>query len=233
MTSKFIGITVICLMTLMAIIFSAESAEHDDFQEKKVNQEARAEISRLNPELLFGSFAFRPLNNRAYREYLKNKKIWFGRSFEPWPIPANPSWRENPFSDRTWLMKYHSLQWLYSPAHAYLETGQNDYLYEIIYYIFSWIRSHPISKHSEKEMAWHDGATVRRTHLLVYLYHKILKEKLTNAQTRIYIKSLSKHGDHLERLVNKSDWKGHNHNLMHSRALYDLAVAFPQLPKST
>ncbi|MGD9006072.1 MAG: hypothetical protein PVH94_17000, partial [Desulfobacterales bacterium] len=85
----------------MAIIFSAESAGRDDPQRKKVNQQARAEISRLNSDLLYGSFVFHPLNNRAYREYLKNKKIWFGRSFEPWPIPANPSWRENPFSDRT------------------------------------------------------------------------------------------------------------------------------------
>jgi hypothetical protein len=37
----------------------------------------------------------------------------------------------------------------------------------------------------------------------------------------------------LEKLVNNPKWKGHNHNLMHSRALYDLAVAFPQVPKSS
>jgi hypothetical protein len=49
----------------MAIAFSAESAGHDDPQEKKVKQEAMAEISRLNPELLFGFFIFHPLNNRA------------------------------------------------------------------------------------------------------------------------------------------------------------------------
>jgi hypothetical protein len=50
----------------MAIAFSAECAGHDDFKEKKVNQQARAEISRLNPELLFGSFAFHRLHNETF-----------------------------------------------------------------------------------------------------------------------------------------------------------------------
>jgi hypothetical protein len=207
--------------------------QHNDIQTKKVNRLTQNEKSRLNPELLYGSFVFHRLNKVAYREYLNSKKIWLGKAFEPWPIPANPTWHENPFSDRTWLMKYHSLQWLYPPAHAYLTTGEDNFLAEIIHYIFSWISSHPISKHSEKDMAWHDGATVRRTHLLAYLYHKFLKDKLTTEQTRIFVNSLSIHGDYLEKLVHKSNWKGHNHNLMHSRALYDLAVAFTQFPKSS
>jgi hypothetical protein len=220
-------------MTCTDLSCSAESTGHDNPQRKKVNEQTENEISRVNPELLYGSFTYYPVNKVAYREYLNGKRIWFGKTFEPWPIPANPTWRENPFSDRTWLMKYHSLNWLYSPAHAYLITGKDEYLDEIIFYIFSWIGSNPITKPSANKMAWHDGATVRRTHIFVYLYHKFLKEKLTIEQTRIFINTLSIHGDYLETLVNNPKWKGHNHNLMHSRALYDLAVAFSEIPKSS
>jgi hypothetical protein len=188
----------------------------------------------LNPELLYSSFAFHPVMSVAYREYLNGKRIWLGKAFEPWPIPVNPTWQEDPFNDRSWRMYYHSLKWLYSPAHGYLITGKDYYLDEIIHYIFSWIDSNSIVGHSTK-MAWHDGATVKRTHLFIYLYHKFFKNKLTSQQTRVFIKTLSTHGDFLENLLINPKWKGrrHNHHLMHARALYDLAIAFPEFPKSS
>jgi hypothetical protein len=233
MRFKLIGLMIICLITFTNISCSPESTGHDDFQRKKVSKRAENEVFSSNPELLYGSFAFHPVNKVAYREYLDGKRIWFGKSFEPWPIPANPTWRENPFSDRTWLLHYHSLKWLYSPAHAYLMAGNDHFLDEIIHYIFSWIDSNPLKKPAAKKMAWHDHATVDRTHLFVYFYHKFLKEKLTEEQTAVFIKTLSIHGDFLEKLLSDPEYRGHNHNLMHSRALYDLAVAFPEIPKSS
>ena len=220
-------------MAFSNITCSSESNEHDTSHAKRVSKKTGSKISSVNPELLYGSFAFHPVNKVAYREYLDGKRIWFGKSFEPWPIPANPTWRENPFNDRTWLLNYHSLKWLYSPAYAYLMTGNDHYLDEIIHYIFSWIDSNPLKKPAAKKMAWHDHATVDRTHLLVYFYHKFLKEKLTEEQTAVFIKTLSIHGDFLEKLLSNPEYRGHNHNLMHSRALYDLAVAFPETPKSS
>ena len=233
MNFRFIGLAIICLMTFSNLPCSAESTGHDDSQRREVNKRTVSEIIHVNPELLYGSFAFHPINIAAYREYLNGKRMWFGKTGESWPIPANPTWRENPYNDRTWLVQYHSLNWLYSPAYAYLTTGKDDYLDEIIHYIFSWIASNPDPKHSTTKMAWHDGAIVRRTHLFVYLYHKFLKEKLTKEQTDVFIKTLSIHGDLLEKLLANPKWKGHNHNLMHSRALYDLAVAFPEIPKAS
>ena len=233
MIFKLIGLIILCLMAGSNLSYSSQSTRQNDHPRKKVNIQTENKIPRLNPELLYGSFSYHSVNKVAYREYLNGKKIWFGKKFKAWPLPANPTWREDPFSDRTWLMKYHSLNWLYSPAHAYLITGKDKYLNDIVFYIFDWINSNPINKPSAKKMAWHDGATVRRTHLLVYLYHKFLNEKLTGEQADIFIKTLSIHGDYLEKLTNDSKWKGHNHNLMHSRALYDLAVAFPEIPKSS
>lgn len=233
MNFKFIGLTIICFMTFTNINCSSESTEHDAPQAKTVSKRTENEISSLNPELFYGSFTFHPVNKVAYREYLDDRRIWFGKAFEPWPIPANPTWQENPFNDRTWLLHYHSLKFLYFPAHAYLTKSNDYYLDEIIHYIFSWIDSNPIKKPAANKMAWHDHATVDRTHLFVYFYHKFLKEKLTEEQTAVFFKTLSIHGDLLEKLLSNPEYRGHNHNLMHSRALYDLAVAFPEIPKSS
>jgi hypothetical protein len=233
MIFKSIGITIICIITCAHLSCTAESTGDDNSKIKEGNRRIENEISNLNPEILYGSFAYHPVRTVDYREYLNGKRLWFGKTGVSWSIPANPTWRENPFNDRTWLRDYHSLNWLYSPAWAYLSTGDEKYLSEIIFYILSWIKSNPLTELSAKKMAWHDGAIVRRTHLLVYLYHKFLKEKLTKEQTRAFIGALSLHGDNLEKLANNPKWKGHNHNLMHSRALYDLAVAFPQIPKSS
>jgi hypothetical protein len=75
-------------------------------------------------------------------QWRKDRTITIDNS-EPWLVPADPTWAEDPHDDLSWQRTYHSLKWLQSPMTAYRETGDDTYARDVADYVMSWIRLNP------------------------------------------------------------------------------------------
>jgi Heparinase II/III-like protein/Heparinase II/III N-terminus len=161
--------------------------------------------------------------------YQDNRKVEIVH-FDPWSVPENPTWRENPYEDISWEFYYQALTWLYIPAYGFETTGDPAYLSQIKNYIFSWIAS---NKTPDTSMAWYDHAVAYRSSTLIYLYYNFFKDSLTDQELITFTDSIIQHGLELEKLIKDPRFKANNHNMFHSLALFNLSISFPSLPMSS
>jgi len=149
--------------------------------------------------------------------------------FPTFAVPDDPTWAEDPFDDTTWLRNYHSLTWLLIPARAYLVTGAARYREQLKRYLLDWIEENPRGS-APSPRAWFDGSVGYRTDLMVELFKPILADALTASERHQIMESLRVHGGALSDYLRLPGLAGHNHNLFHALQLYNLSVAFPELP---
>jgi hypothetical protein len=148
--------------------------------------------------------------------------------YDPWPVPGDPSWAEDPFDDAAWRFRYHSLTWLQAPAAA-ATAGDTGAASAIRALVLDWIRDNPRGAPADRR-AWYDHAVALRTETLVWLAASRLLDGLDPPDREVVAAALADHGRVLRRYLDEPRFVGHNHGLFHALALFDLAVAMPDLP---
>jgi hypothetical protein len=84
---------------------------------------------------------------------------------EPWPLPEEPEWTEDPFRSPAWRMEYHSLSWLLDIAKD-KELGGS---HRAINLALSWIRTNPWGQSRDPLSAYPSSVAVRAEVLLQLL----------------------------------------------------------------
>jgi hypothetical protein len=85
--------------------------------------------------------------------------------FPTFRLPANPTWRENPFRDVNWVFRYHTLAWMMPLVHTWHQTGDARYIRRAITLTRDWLRDNPRSA-PRSPAAWGDLQTAWRTIVL-------------------------------------------------------------------
>ena len=80
-------------------------------------------------------------------------------------LPADPSWRENPFRDANWLFDYHSLRFVMKLEAAWAQTGNARYLARALFLLRDWLHDNPRPA-PRSRFAWNDHATAWRAMVL-------------------------------------------------------------------
>lgn len=80
-------------------------------------------------------------------------------------LPANPTWRENPFGDDNWRFDYHSLRFVLKLETAWARTGNARYLDRAVFLLRDWLRDNPRSA-PRSRFSWDDHATAWRAMVL-------------------------------------------------------------------
>lgn len=82
-----------------------------------------------------------------------------------WSMPRNPSWRENPFRDIAWLVRYQSLRYVEWLIADWCETGEQKPLNRARYLMVDWLHDNPQGDAGPR--AWYDHAVAWRTFVLI------------------------------------------------------------------
>jgi Heparinase II/III-like protein/Heparinase II/III N-terminus len=146
-----------------------------------------------------------------------------------WSVPAAPDWTEDPYHDVTWQRGYQSLIWLDTLAEGY-RRGDTNLGNDLRKYLLSWIEHNPPDAPAS-ERAWYDGAVWRRTTAIVAMWD-VLTKVLTQDDLATVIASLEVHGEVLQGYLSEARFRGHNHNMFHALALFNLAEQIPQFANS-
>ncbi|MBY6063740.1 heparinase II/III domain-containing protein [Pseudidiomarina sediminum] len=151
-----------------------------------------------------------------------------GTDFTPWPLPADPTWHEDPYDNNTWLLYYHSLGWLYGMDYAYEQTGDAEILERIEFYILDYLNDVPRDG-SNNYMAWNDHAVAWRFETLTYLYQKYFRKRWHGEQWQTIESQFLDHADELVELLHDDRYYAHNHSMYHALSLYNFSFALPRL----
>jgi hypothetical protein len=152
-------------------------------------------------------------------------------AFEPWAVPERPVWNEDPYGNITWRFYYHSLGWLWAPAHGCLQ-GRQELCRSVTDYVLSWIRANPRDAPAS-DYSWYDHSVAYRSDAITSLFPEVLAPVLTPAELGEVLGSLETHGQVLDGYVTGGAFRGHNHNLFHAMSLYNLALVFPELKNAS
>jgi hypothetical protein len=87
------------------------------------------------------------------------------RPFRSVLLPADPTWRENPFRDVNWVFRYQSLRFVLPLIRKWHRTGDGWYLRRAVFLVRDWIDDNPRSRPASKA-AWSDHATAWRALVL-------------------------------------------------------------------
>ncbi|MDP8904044.1 MAG: heparinase II/III-family protein [Chloroflexota bacterium] len=82
-----------------------------------------------------------------------------------WQLPANPTWRENPFSDKYWLIRYQSLRYVEHLLAAWCADGDDALLERAAFLFRDWLADNP--KGAAANWAWYDHPVAWRTFVFV------------------------------------------------------------------
>jgi Heparinase II/III-like protein/Heparinase II/III N-terminus len=143
---------------------------------------------------------------------------------DPWPVPVDPDWSEDPYDNLTWSAHYQSLAWLQALARGY-RAGDKELGEDLRRYVLDWIESNP-RQDAKSERAWYNGAVHRRTNTIVAMWD-VLLEVLDDRELVRVLASLRQHGNHLDSYLRKPSFYGNNHNLFHALSLLNLAKNVP------
>lgn len=175
------------------------------------------------------------LNSNGYKWATEQQaeRVWqdgefqvISADFDLWSIPEDPTWREDPYDNNTWLLYYHSLGWLYALDHAYETSGNDEILERMEFLLLDYLSDNPRGG-DNNYMAWSDHAVAWRLETLVYLYQKHFRSLWSNQQKLDVSNKLLDHADELESLLQDERYFAHNHSMYHAMSLYNFSFVFP------
>lgn len=152
------------------------------------------------------------------------------KGFEPFRIPNDPTWAENPYNSRIWQRRYNLLSWVRPLAMTYLVTGDVRYFDKARFFILDWIDNNV--PRSQDNLTWHDeGSANRLQTLLDFWEHFRAFEVFDNYLLSEMLFAFKYHGD---ALMDASFYSIHtNHGLFQSLALAILGSLLPELPEAS
>lgn len=137
------------------------------------------------------------------------------------------TWSEDPYSSDYWRLEFYSLRPSLNLLYAFRKTGQKVYAQKAISLDLSFIAAEPKSR-----WAWSDPHAVAfRSMALVDTWWKLRQaHQLPEASSTLMLGEIEKTGQYL---ADPNHYQQeNNHSLNEAAALYELAVAFPDLPNS-
>ncbi|RUO74552.1 hypothetical protein CWI80_04215 [Pseudidiomarina sediminum] len=177
--------------------------------------------------LLFNSNGFQWQNAEQAKVLIEQGAFQAPRTtFEPWALPTQPTWQEDPYSNNTWLLYYHSLGWLYAYDFEFERSGDKAVLEQLEHYLFDYA-SKVQRGGSNNYMAWNDHAVAWRMEALSYFYQKYGHARWSNAQLQQMQGYLRDHADELVDLLHDPRYFAHNHSMYHALALYNFSFIAP------
>jgi Heparinase II/III-like protein/Heparinase II/III N-terminus/Polysaccharide deacetylase len=148
--------------------------------------------------------------------------------YKPFQLSGSPTWSENPYSADYWRLEYYSLRPSLNLLYAYRKTGKTAYSQKTTDLDLSFISAEPRSR-----WAWSDPSAVAfRSMTLVDTWWKLRQEhQLSEATSTAFLGELEKTGQFL---ADPNHYQQeNNHCVNEAAALYELAVAFPDLPHAS
>ena len=82
-----------------------------------------------------------------------------------WKLPADPTWRENPFADKFWVIRYQSLRYVDHLIAAWCATGEQTLLERSAFLFQDWLANNP--REAAAKWAWYDHPVAWRTFVFV------------------------------------------------------------------
>jgi hypothetical protein len=147
--------------------------------------------------------------------------------YPPAQFSSLPTWSENPYDTPYWRFEFYSLRPSLNLLYAYRTTGKLVYAKQLLRLDLSFIAAEPRSR-----WAWADPHTVAfRSMALVDTWWKLRQgHRLPEAASTAILAELEKTGQFL---ADPDKYQpGENHGANEAAALYELAVAFPGLPRA-
>jgi hypothetical protein len=92
--------------------------------------------------------------------------------FRAWPLPQNPTWRENPFRDRNWVFRYQSLRMVLPLIRMWHRTRDPWFLRRAVFLTRDWIADNPRSAPASPA-AWGDHTTAWRALVLACIVQAV------------------------------------------------------------
>lgn len=176
---------------------------------------------------LFNSNGFQWQNTEQATLLLEQEAFQAPRTtFAPWPLPAQPTWQEDPYGNNTWLLYYHSLGWLYAYDFEFERSGNEAVLEQLEHYLFDYASSVRRGG-SNNYMAWNDHAVAWRMEALSYFYQKYGHARWSDAKVQQMQAYLLDHADELVELLHDPRYFAHNHSMYHALALYNFSFVAP------
>ena len=151
--------------------------------------------------------------------------------FAPLILPEIPDWTEDPYSDETWCLYYHSLGWLIIYDYG-IDCADNIEFREFCairlrFLFFSYLKYlYKTPKIDTPKMMWFDHATAWRSSAIAYLVERRFKENMSYDESNLVIAAVKLHVCYLKGYIDSKKWETNNHGLFHAEALWDIAQVF-------
>ena len=130
-----------------------------------------------------------------------------------WQLPAEPTWQEDPFSDRNWQFQFHTLRWL-EPVRRAAAKGDDAAYAMWKRWVWDWVEKNP-PEAPRSRWAWADMADgVRALHLCqaVPMVAERSPEQLDDLEATIRV--------HAEHLADPASVGKANHALHQAESLF-------------
>jgi hypothetical protein len=120
------------------------------------------------------------------------------RAHETVDLPADPTWREDPFHDANWRFRYHALAWLY-PLLLEGRAGDRQALARAATLLQDWVRDNPPQAPASPS-SWGEHATGVRSIVLAcaleLLPHEAWLLRAADEHARTLVRIYNAHGNH-------------------------------------
>lgn len=129
-----------------------------------------------------------------------------------WKIPAELTWRENPFKEPNWVAQFHMMRWL-DPLRRRADAGEVSYIDTWLRFAESWIESNPPGR-GRANYSWADMVEAGRALTFAFALPALSTHRASHVPG--IIESLRQHG---EWLADPSHIRVGNHALQQHQGL--------------
>lgn len=123
----------------------------------------------VGDEIDLGPDCMAPPRAIARAEDLMSGSLELSRH-EPFALPEDPTWAEDPFNDRNWRFQFHSLRFTWDLFEAWATTEEPSYRDRALFLIRDWVRDNPPGA-GRSDFSWNDHSTAWRTVVLACAAH--------------------------------------------------------------
>lgn len=164
--------------------------------------------------------------------YLKNlleteKKIdFYWLNLGKWQVPSVLEWNEDPFSNISWQLYFHSLGWLTTYGEVYKKTADSKYLEAVESFLVSYNETFSGDEKTTSSVAYREDAVALRMNHLIYFHLELGKHLSINAQKALD-DLLSKNVERLKVYLSDEEYHDDNHGMIQARSALNYVAVFP------
>lgn len=141
-------------------------------------------------------------------------------------------WQQDPYNDRSWRYRLHTLGALYLVLLDYQDLGRPESLQYAVDLSLDWIDANPLNGAGLSEFAWYDTAVGIRVSYMSYIIAE-LENKPGTVDASVLEKLRCSATDHAEWLFDDANYKPrHNHGLYEDAGLFVAALNLVGHPRA-